>query len=153
MKKIVDGVSYNTETSTELARSDYDFEAYGNDPANHGTVTLYQTRGGAFYLVEDGEKEIWNAREKEHEQRAYCNFRPLSAEKAEEWLMRGQVEIINNPFGEVPEATAEAEPAATLYVRLPQALKKRIDEAAKADGLSANVYAMRCLERCLAAAA
>jgi hypothetical protein len=152
MKKIVNGVTYNTDTSTELAISHYDNKAYGDDPAEHGSVTLYQTRGGAFYLVDEGEKEIWNAREREHEQRAHCNFRPLSAAEAEEWLMRGQVEIIHNPFGEVPEAVAEAEPGATLYVRLPTSLKTRIEEAARAENLSANVWAMRCMERCLGAA-
>ena len=50
-----------------------------------------------------------------------------------------------------PEAEAEAEAGATIYIRVPAALKRRVDEAAKAEGVSGNLWAMRCIERCLGA--
>ena len=44
MKRVVNGVTYNTETSTLIAESTWDEE-----PAYRGTVEgkLYKTRGGA----------------------------------------------------------------------------------------------------------
>ncbi len=62
------------------------------------------------------------------------------------------MEIIDSSLEEPPEAEAEAEPGATIYVRMPASLKKRVDDAAKAANLSGNVWTMRCLERCLAPA-
>jgi predicted HicB family RNase H-like nuclease len=53
---------------------------------------------------------------------------------------------------EPPEATAEPDQGATLYVRVPASLKARIDGAAREVGLSANSWAMRCLERCMGSA-
>jgi hypothetical protein len=46
-------------------------------------------------------------------------------------------------------APDEDEPEATYYIRLPRALKDACDARAKAEGVSGNVWAMRCLERCL----
>ena len=34
-------------------------------------------------------------------------------------MLEGDVEVFNNPFEDPPEATAEAEPGATIYVRVP----------------------------------
>jgi predicted transcriptional regulator len=59
------------------------------------------------------------------------------------------VEVFNNPFDDPPEAAAEAEPGATIYIRVPASLKKRVDEAAREVELSGNVWAMRCVEQCL----
>lgn len=64
--------------------------------------------------------------------------------------MTGEVEVFSNPFEAPPEATAEPEPGATIYIRVPMALKKSVDEAARAANVSSNVWAMRCLEKCLA---
>ena len=79
-------------------------------------------------------------------------FVPLSPEQAEKWIMTGEVEVFHNPFGEPPEAVAEAEPGATIYLRLPLSLKKQVEDAAQKDELSVNAWAMRCMEACLAAA-
>lgn len=155
MKRVVDGVAYNTDTSTEIAEKHYDHEAYGNDPGKSGTITLYQTRGGAFFIVDDGHKEVWNSREREHEQRPYVEFSSIDADRAREMLTRGDWTISDDSFAEFPEAEAEpkGEKPSTLYVRMPASLKRRVDEAADEEKVSANVLAMRCLERCLARSA
>jgi hypothetical protein len=52
--------------------------------------------------------------------------------------------------GEPPEAEAEETPGATLYIRVPAALKERVEAAASEDELSAKAWVMRCMESCLA---
>ena len=59
------------------------------------------------------------------------------------------MEVFNNPFDDPPEAAAESEAGATLYLRVPTSLKRRVDEAAKSNKLSGNVWLMRCVEGCL----
>jgi hypothetical protein len=144
MKRLVNGVTYNTDTSTALATSSYE-----NDEGEV-EATLYQTRGGAFFVVAESTKLVWNERTREQETKPITTVEPLSPEKAHEWIMTGEVEIINkSPFDEPPEATAEAEPGATIYIRVPAALKSEADKAAKEAKVSGNVWAMRCIERCL----
>jgi hypothetical protein len=144
MKRIVNGTTYNTETSTELARR----EGEPEDGAKK-VETLHVTRGGAFFAIEETARTIWNEREDESETRVTNSFIPMSAEKAHNWMMTGDVEVFRNPFEDPPEASAEAEPGATIYVRVPLALKRSVDEAAGEAGVSGNVWAMRCIERCL----
>ncbi len=143
MKRIVNGVTYNTDTSTVLATSSYE--------ADEGEIeaTLYQTRGGAFFEVKEWTRLAWNERTREQETKVTTTVEPLSPEKAHEWIMTGEVEIIKNPFDDPPEATAEAEPGATIYIRVPASLKRSVDEAARAAKVSGNVWAMRCVEQCL----
>jgi predicted HicB family RNase H-like nuclease len=149
MKRIVNGVTYNTDTSTMLARREWSDDGQYTGVPQEGTDTLYQTRGGAFFLHEWEERQRRNEDE-EWVTRQYNNFTPLSAEKAQKWLLSGDIEVLHNPFDDPPEAAAEEEPAATLYLRIPPSLKRRIDAAAEGEKLSANVWAMRCIERCLA---
>jgi predicted HicB family RNase H-like nuclease len=47
-------------------------------------------------------------------------------------------------------AAGEAVPAASLYIRVLTSLKVRTKEAAEADKLSVNAWAIRCMETCLA---
>lgn len=115
------------------------------------SATLYQTRGGAYFVHEARTKERWIERDREYVEKVDHTFQPLSPEEAQKWMMTGEVEVFHSPFEDPPEATAEPEPGATLYVRMPASLKSRIDEAARQQGLSANVWAMRCLERCVGA--
>src|SRR5688572_18178340 len=130
MKRIVNGVTYNTDTSSMLARWEWEEADYNHVVTEFGTDVLYQTRGGAFFLHKEKTKREWNEVEREHVERVRHEFVPLSPEEASKWLMEGDVEVINNPFDDPPEAKAEAEPGATLYIRVPGALKRRVDEAA-----------------------
>ncbi len=144
MKRIIDGVTYNTATSTLLATSDY--EADWNHKSYPCEGHIYQTRGGAFFVHEainlgfshEIDEDVWKHR-----------FEALSRAEAQSWIMTGETEIYSNPFEEPPEAQAEDEPSATIYVRVPTSLKQRVDAAAKAENLSANSWAMRCIEGCL----
>ncbi len=126
MKRVIEGMTYNTDTASPAARyeyvdeKDYDVEA-----------TVYQTRGGAFFIVHtwqvDGQ---W----KHH-------FETISRDEIQRLIEKGdQFEIIDEAaITEPPEAVAESEPGATLYVRVPASLKRRVDEAAKDEKLSGNV--------------
>ena len=70
----------------------------------------------------------------------------MTAQEAEKWTVTGEVEVFANPFAEPPEAQAEAEPGATLYLRLPASLKARVEEAAEEAKLSTNAWCMKVLE-------
>lgn len=138
MKRIIEGVTYNTDTSTLIA-----FGSWRNSAGNSVDSMLYQTRGGAFFR-EDRERTGRG----EFDYDASCV--PLSEEQAREWVMKGQVDLVDaEVFGEPPEAEAEREPSATIYVRVPIALKDRIEGAAETDTLSVNSWMIRCSERCM----
>ncbi len=49
----------------------------------------------------------------------------------------------------VPEAEPETEQGATIYLRVPTTLKRRVDQAANAADLSTNAWVMRSIEGCL----
>jgi hypothetical protein len=145
MKRIVDGLTYNTDTSTVLAKAEWDLDDQ-RSPYNGAECEgrLYQTRGGAFFLVTtihltDGSREL---KEK-------VEFAPMTAERAQAWLLEGDVEVYRNRFEDPPEAAAETETGATIYIRVPAALKRDVDEAAGEAKVSGNVWAMRCVEHCL----
>ena len=147
MKRIVDGKTYNTDTATKVAGARIE----GPDE-DFTQQTLYVTRGGAFFIHEfernfffdqDADPPRWHQDAE--------RFHPLSRDEAQEWFLEGDVEIFNNIFEEPPEASGDQtpEPEATIYVRVPEPLKRRISEAANEVNLSTNAWAMRCFEQCL----
>ena len=146
MKRIVNGVTYNTATSTTLAQANWTCDE------DEVSSVLYQTRGGAYFLDHAVTQSRWNEAEREHQTKVVHEFEPMSPDEAQTWILDGDVEIFHNPFGDPTEAEAEPEAGATIYIRLPASLKKAVDDAARGAGLSANVWAMRCLEQCLKAA-
>src|SRR5262249_39513540 len=105
---------------------------------------LYQTRGGAFFLV-----TTIHTKDADGEPRHKVELAPMTAEGARAWLLEGDIEVYRNPFDDPPEAEAEAETGATIYIRVPAALKRDADEAAREAKLSGNAWALRCVERCL----
>jgi hypothetical protein len=145
MKRIIDGVTYNTATSTELARATWSEDNEGEIHAQ----ALYQTNKGAFFVHINIERQTWDARRQEHVTKEFDEFVPKSPEEAHKWLMEGDTEVFHNPFDDPPEAAAEQEPGATIYIRVPASLKRRVEEASRETKLSGNVWAMRCVERCL----
>src|SRR5258708_5843245 len=102
MKRIVDGTTYNTDTSTALARCEY-----GPAEGEQVVETLYQTRGGAFFIDQETTRTTWNEREREEVTKVTNTFMPQSPEAAHKWLMTGDNEIFHNPFEDPPEAAAE----------------------------------------------
>jgi predicted HicB family RNase H-like nuclease len=147
MKRIIDGVTYNTATSTPVGRCE------GEAEEDHTRIlTLYQTRGGAFFVHEH---EEWGVRDKygDWEERSKDSFIPMSREKAHKWFLEGETEVLSEGvFGSPPEAKdEEATTSATIYARVPEALKQSIEAKAKKAGQSINTWVMRCLERCASA--
>jgi hypothetical protein len=121
MKRIIDGQSYNTETSTKL----YSVE----NPYSGAWVGLYQTRLGAFFRVgvdHDGE-EI---------------FEPISDIEAQKLTEKHANHLVEKYFDVVEGGSAERR----LTVRLPVNLARRVEEAALAKNISVNTYLMRAAE-------
>ncbi len=133
IKRIVNGV---TTTPTHRLCS----QLSGRKVDNYEAVkeTLYQTRGGGFFVVDETTHRVWNERQREHETKVTETIVPISPEKAHEWTITGEVEIIKNPFEDPPEAT--------IYIRVPASLKRSVDEAARDAHVPGNVWAMRCVE-------
>lgn len=148
MKRIIDGVAYNTETATRIAVAQVHEPESGMRPEETKDYILYQTRGGAFFIRIHTETTRKNLRTEEWDAVIREEFEPMTREQAEKWILEGEVELLNDVFGEPPEAAAEATPSATIYLRVPLALKAQIEAAAKEDELSVNSWAMRCVERC-----
>jgi hypothetical protein len=145
MKRIVDGLTYNTDTSTLLAKAEWTLnDQWSPHQGAECEGELYQTRGGAFFLV-----TTIHTKTAEGEPRDKVELEPLSADRAQGWLLEGDVEVYRNPFEDPPEAAAETEAGATLYIRVPAALKRDVDEAAREAKVSGNAWALRCVERCL----
>jgi hypothetical protein len=137
MKRIIDGVTYNTDTATIAARWEYkDRDDYDKE------ATLYQTRGGAFFVVHE-----WEVGE-----RAKVWFESMARDEVVRLVERtDNLAIINDEIlGEPPEAAEESSPASTIYVRVPGSLKNQIETAAANAKLSVNAWAIRCMERCIA---
>jgi hypothetical protein len=49
MKRIIDGVAYNTDTAVAVARSSYSFKKRNTEWLS--VLTIYRTKGGAFFEV------------------------------------------------------------------------------------------------------
>jgi hypothetical protein len=143
MKRIINGVTYNTDASVRLARSEWE------EDDGQVTGTLYQTRGGAFFVVEEFTSKQWSEGEGRYTYERKYRWQTLSREDANAWLLEGEVDIFHNPFNELPEAIADDHDGATLYVRVPASLKRSVDEAASEAKVSSNTWAMRCIESCL----
>ena len=137
MKRIINGLTYNTETATKVAYSKVR-DLRVNDVRD---LTLYVTRGGAFFVHERDHAEDSD------------EFMPQTREEAQKWILEGEVDIFNDVLAEPPEAEAEASPEATIILRVPRPLKDRIDQEAKAMGQSLNAWGIRCLEGCVGAVA
>jgi hypothetical protein len=145
MKRVVNGVTYNTETSEKIGRIEW---TQGTQDEEQYEATLYRTRGGAFFVVEvkrwhEYDGDTWQPHEK-------TTFEPMTSAEAHKWIMDGdQVEIFHNPFDDPPEAEGDAGHGATVYVRVSESLKDRIDAAARAVNVSINTWALRCFEEVL----
>lgn len=150
MKRIINGVTYNTDTSTLVARF---HEAADNNNPTDKTTELYKTRGAALFLHIHDEWHVMDQASGEWLKKTKDQFEPMSREDAQKWVMDGDVEILSDEFDMPPEAAAEESPAATIFARVPQSLKARVDAAADQAKLSINAWALRCMEHCLDARA
>ena len=143
MKRLIDGVTYNTDTATLLARSEYEGDWNNKECPIKGE--LYRTRGGAFFIVEHVTVGLLDKGEPEETDDIRTRFLKSSDDGALRWINTGDVEVFLNPFEDkVPEDETEG----TVYVRMPANLKRRIEVLAESAGLSANAWAIRCFEQC-----
>jgi predicted DNA binding CopG/RHH family protein len=128
MKRIIDGITYDTETATEVVSGDYgEFsDTYWG---------LFQTRHGAFFKVvrDAGEDRT--------------DFFPLSDQKAQKLVEKHANHLVEQYFGPMPEY-GSAEKRITL--RIPIGLAKRVENAAAAKALDVNKYIQRSLEKAVA---
>jgi hypothetical protein len=136
MKRIIDGKTYNTDTATLVARYEY-----SGDQNEDTEAKVYVNSGGAFFIVHE-----WESAKK---QKTF--FESSTREDIEKLLLNNDnVEVIDNEaLTEPPGAEAEIETAATIYLRLPASLKKRVEDASKEVRLSVNSWAMRAFEQAL----
>ena len=123
MKRIIDGLTYNTDTAERVA--------LGGPPSEWSFASweIYRTRHGAFFKVvtdHDGETQM---------------LVPLA--DAQAFLQRHAPDIVDAVFGPFPEAGAAER---RLTIRVPANLANRMEAAARAKGLSLNSYATRCFE-------
>jgi predicted DNA binding CopG/RHH family protein len=126
MKRIIDGVTYDTDTATEV---------FSEAHPSHFSMAhwgMFQTRHGAFFkLVCDHDGEIYT-------------FTPLSDAEAQKLLERHANHLVEQFFGPFPEyGSAEKR----ITVRVPIGLARRVESAAKASNLDVNKYIQRCLEK------
>jgi HicB family len=145
MKRIIDGKTYNTDTATSVARYEYE-----NDSGHEVEATVFINKGGAFFVVHEWETPA--TQDRDGITKHY--FEAITRDELDRLITRKgeSIEIIDESIFELPpETTAESEPSATIYIRVPASLKRRADAAAAAAKLSTNAYAMRCLESCLSA--
>jgi hypothetical protein len=139
MKRVVNGISYNTDTALRLG--------FDREVEMQGPTTLYQTKGGAFFLQFEMETSVWNESSRANVTVKEPIFRPIGPGHAKDWLSEKGVEVFHNPFKDKLSDTSEREPGGTLAVRVPATLKRAVEQAAKNAGISGNAWTMRCIER------
>jgi hypothetical protein len=148
MKRVIDGVTYDTNTSTRVATAEVLEEEFRGRPEERRKYVLYKTRGGAFFVHVHTETSRQNMRGDWEAVESHV-FEPMTYDEAHEWVMSGQVELLDeDAIASPPEAVAEAETAATVYLRMPTSLKVRVEKLASEEGLSLNAWYTRCGERC-----
>jgi len=129
-KRIIDGKTYNTETSTMLGRWEPD-----DVPVEE---TLFKTRHGAYF--------VYVFLDTVPDER----IMPVEPEAAQKWMEQHcRAELIEAEFGEMPEA---GDPEARITLRIPETLRKRLAVIAEDRNQSLNAWVQRCLERCAAEA-
>lgn len=135
-KRIIEGKTYNTETATQVAGWTED-----QGPWEYGDY-LFQTRFGAFFRYHFRES---------YDEDSYEKIEPLTPDEARQWLEKKaswQPELIENLFGEMPEAGSGE---AKFTLRLPESLRNRLAAKADENKQSLNAWIVRCLERCASA--
>lgn len=106
MRRVIDGRTYNTETSKEIGRWDSSLPV--ND-FGYYSETLYRNTKGAYFLHGDGNagspytksmgQNSWTGAEK---------IVPLTRDEAQEWAERKlEVDEYEAEFGEAPEAESD----------------------------------------------
>jgi len=126
MKRIINGITYDTDTATEV------YSHQHAHPSSGAWWAMYQTRHGAFFDVvcdHDGET---------------ITFKPLTDAEAQKELEQCANHLVEQYFGAMPEY-GSAEKRLTL--RIPISLYRRVERAADKVELDVNKYIQRALEK------
>ena len=143
MKRIVDGVAYNTDTSTWVARKSATRQDEKGREVDEMTI-LFQTAKGAYFLHKTASVVL---HAQNNEKREADEIIPMTADEARAWMLNGDVQVIHDPFAEgIPEAEPEVEQGTTIYLRVPATLKQRVEAAADRANRSCNAWIIKCLE-------
>ena len=151
IKQVIDGKTYNTETARCLAtvelmgyRTDQRGRFTTNTPKKVGTTSLYENRGGAYFLVRDYDPDV------SPEPDLVGQFRihdrgviPLKPEEALGWAESKALDP-DEMFGKTGDQTG------AILLRVPQTLKLAIEKFVAVAGVSTNTWLMRCAERAIA---
>jgi len=151
IKQVIDGKTYNTETARCLAtvelmgyRTDQRGRFTTNTPKKVGTTSLYENRGGAYFLVRDYDPDV------SPEPDLVGQFRihdrgviPLKPEEALGWAESKALDP-DEMFGKTGDQTG------AILLRVPQTLKLAVEKSAAVAGVSTNTWLMRCAERAIA---
>jgi hypothetical protein len=154
IKQVIDGKTYNTETARCLAtvelmgyRTDERGRFTTNTPKKVGTTSLYENRGGAYFLVRDYDPDV------SAEPDLVGKFRihdrgvfPLKPKEALGWAESKALDL-DEMFGKVAET---GDQTGAILLRVPQTLKLAIEKSAAVAGVSTNTWLMRCAERAIA---
>jgi hypothetical protein len=114
MKRIINGVSYNTDTAQHIATASYDYEKRDGEEWS-GSYDLYRTKGGAFFIVDietPDDPTPWGYEREEAWKMQRVTFTPLTYDKAHEFVLgKGHWNIpvellVNGIFPSIPEAEA-----------------------------------------------
>lgn len=124
MRKVINGIAYDTETSTEVFAI--------SSEHTHDFWAVYQTRHGAFFKVRTAfDQEAWD-------------FSALTDPEARALVEQYANHLVEQFFGEGPEYGA-AERRLTL--RMAIGLAKKVELAASIKKLTVSRYITRSLER------
>jgi len=156
VKQVIDGKAYNTDTARCLVTVDlvgYRIDERGrfvtDSPTKVGTSSLYETRGGAYFLVRDYDPEGAHANPDMVGQLTvnHPGVTPLRRKEALAWAVSRDIGKIEEMFGKGAEA---GDQTGAILLRVPQTLKLAIEKSAAVAGVSTNTWLMRCVERAIA---
>ena len=125
MKRVINGVTYNTSTAVKIARS-------RRDNGRYDLVTMYETRKGAFFFCL-------------HNSDGLAGHLLTDYEDPENFLNYAE-EIYIDPSTSSPAKTQQE---TAIFIRTPVSLKRSVEGAAQDQGVSVNHLVVRCLENCL----
>lgn len=148
MKRVVGGITFNTDTATRVA------DVLFNDEKS-GTVThaaLYQTPLGVFFAL-DAITTSYRGPNLQLQKRTIYEWHDVgNSSQARAWAERYGMTIIHD-LDDISFKSHRADKFTSLYIRLPPSLKVAVEEKARATGLSVNTFVMRCVEDLLASTA
>ena len=154
IKQVIDGKTYNTETARCLATVElmgYRMDERGrfttNTPKKVGTTSLYENRGGAYFLVRDYDADAGFYAEPDLVGQFRIHDRgviPLKRKEALGWAESKALDLDEMFGAETGDQTG------AILLRVPHTLKLAIEKSAAVAGISTNTWLMRCAERAIA---